>query len=394
MTTIIGIVVEHNPLHNGHLYHILESKKMQPDTIVVACMSGLFLQRGEPSILHSKIRTEWMLAHGVDLVVELPYAFSTAQASLFAEGAVRILASLSVDTIVFGSESNNIQSLETLAQMKVDKKAAIDVSVQSKMQQGLRYSNALSDALAEHMDHSQTFSFQPNDILGLAYIEAINKFAPHIKAKSIVRMHNAFGDTTLPESGHYFASATSIRHSIEKNEWAEIEQYVPTDVFNTLLHHQHSIGHWEKFYPFLQYRGLTMNENNAAEIAEISEGLEHRILKTLQQNQTFTDYMNALKTKRYPYNRLQRASLHLLTGATKSYIKSKQQEQHIPIRLLGMNTRGRQLLKHCNAPLFVSNSAWYKHDPFQLRLEQLYRFLYAPTQRAEMINNTTLPIIE
>ena len=47
---VIGLVVEYNPFHNGHLHHIQEIDKLFEDNIKIAVMSGDFVQRGEPSL--------------------------------------------------------------------------------------------------------------------------------------------------------------------------------------------------------------------------------------------------------------------------------------------------------------------------------------------------------
>ena len=47
----VGLVVEYNPFHNGHLYHLQKAKEVTGADVVVAVMSGNFTQRGEPTIL-------------------------------------------------------------------------------------------------------------------------------------------------------------------------------------------------------------------------------------------------------------------------------------------------------------------------------------------------------
>ena len=45
-TKSIGIIAEYNPFHNGHLYHLEESRRRSGAEVVIAAMSGNFLQRG------------------------------------------------------------------------------------------------------------------------------------------------------------------------------------------------------------------------------------------------------------------------------------------------------------------------------------------------------------
>ena len=52
------------------------------------------LQRGEPAIVDKWQRARAALENGVDLIVELPPAWSVQSADFFAKGAIRILQSL------------------------------------------------------------------------------------------------------------------------------------------------------------------------------------------------------------------------------------------------------------------------------------------------------------
>ena len=87
----VGIVVEYNPFHNGHAYHVQQAKKISKADVVVAVMSGYFLQRGEPALVSKWTRTNMALKAGVDIVIELPYAFATQKAEVFASGAISLL---------------------------------------------------------------------------------------------------------------------------------------------------------------------------------------------------------------------------------------------------------------------------------------------------------------
>ena len=106
-----GIIVEYNPFHSGHKFHI-ESAKKSADGII-AVMSGSFVQRGEPALLNKFIRAKTAIAGGADLVVELPFCFSCAPAQFFAEGGVRLIAATGIaESICFGSECGDIDLLK------------------------------------------------------------------------------------------------------------------------------------------------------------------------------------------------------------------------------------------------------------------------------------------
>ena len=67
---IAVIIAEYNPFHNGHAYHIAQTRKNGATHIAVV-MSGNFVQRGEPAFLEKHVRARAALSGGADLVLEL-----------------------------------------------------------------------------------------------------------------------------------------------------------------------------------------------------------------------------------------------------------------------------------------------------------------------------------
>ena len=80
---ILGLIVEYNPFHNGHLYHLKKSIEETNATHTVAIMSGNFLQRGEPALFDKYTRAYAAVKNGVDLVIELPTLFACQSAEIF-----------------------------------------------------------------------------------------------------------------------------------------------------------------------------------------------------------------------------------------------------------------------------------------------------------------------
>ena len=105
MNKICGIIAEYNPLHNGHIYHIRETRRIGKVDFVVAIISGNFMQRGVPAILDKWTRGRLAVEAGsVDLVLEIPYFIATESAEYYAKGSIGILESLGViDSVSFGS---------------------------------------------------------------------------------------------------------------------------------------------------------------------------------------------------------------------------------------------------------------------------------------------------
>ena len=113
-----GIIVEYNPFHNGHLYHLQRAREIAGADYIVAVMSGDFVQRGEPSLLDKYVRARMALLCGADLVLELPVPFATGSAGDFAAGAVSLLDKLGVvDALCFGSECGRMEPLLSLARL-------------------------------------------------------------------------------------------------------------------------------------------------------------------------------------------------------------------------------------------------------------------------------------
>ena len=100
--SIVGVIAEYNPFHNGHLYHLNKAKEMFKDSYFVLILIGNFTQRGEISVIDKWDKTKIALDYGYDLVIELPYVFATQSASYYAKGAIEILKKINCNYLVFG----------------------------------------------------------------------------------------------------------------------------------------------------------------------------------------------------------------------------------------------------------------------------------------------------
>ena len=91
MTKVYGFVAEFNPFHKGHQLFIEKIKQQYHPDVLIAVMSGNFVQRGDFAILDKWNRAQLAIENGVDLVVELPFAFALEPAQFFAQGALKLL---------------------------------------------------------------------------------------------------------------------------------------------------------------------------------------------------------------------------------------------------------------------------------------------------------------
>lgn len=326
-----------------------QTKKLTQSDIIIAVMSGPFLQRGEPALISKWYRTKMALANGVDLVVELPYVFATQKAETFANGAISILNALRVSEICFGSEDGQIENFYNTISVQKNEEETFNYLVKQFMDAGNSYAKATSDAFSHILTSEKNIDMsQPNNILGFQYMKAILSQNSSIQAQTIKRFASHYHDETFNDQ--HIASATSIRKQLfnEEGSFTTIKPFLPQATTSLLANYKQNYGilhNWEQYFSFFKYRLMTMSPGDLRHIYEIEEGLEHRILSKIQNSSSFYSFMEALKTKRYTWTRLQRACTHILTNTTKEEIRSANIEQHAPyIRLLGMSQKGQTYL--------------------------------------------------
>jgi predicted nucleotidyltransferase len=314
---IAGIITEYNPFHNGHIYHIQKTKELTNCDLLICVMSGHFVQRGEPTIIDKWTRTETALNNGIDLVLELPYPFVVQSAKHFANASIRILELVGCTDIVFGSESNDIESLTLMADLPIN----VD-GLKENLNMGMGYPKAYGLVQG---------SFHPNDILGIAYLKAISK--TQMKAHCIQRT-NHYHDEDL---NHSIASATAIRKALKEGK--DVTSYTP--MFKELSN-QKNID-WEDYFDYMKTKLLTINKEDLQTIFLIDEGLENHLKKQIRISNTFEEFMNNCIGRRYTRARIQRACVHLLTHTKRTEIPNLKTLNSI--RVLGFNSKGQSYLK-------------------------------------------------
>jgi len=360
MKKIIGVIAEYNPFHLGHRYQIEKIKELYPDSIIIAIISTNFTQRGDISLLNKWNKTTICLNEGIDLVIELPTLYATQSADIFAYGAISILNKFKIDTLVFGSETNDIDSFTTLANIQINNPKYPEL-VKNYLSLGLNYPTAMSKALKEL---TNTKIDKPNDLLALSYIKEIIKNNYPITPISIKRT-NDYHSNSLQNNTNII-NASLIREMFLNNQ--DISPYIPNNT-KELLYQYLSLN---KAYTILKYN-IINNENNLSTYLDIEEGLDKRILKYLDTSHTWIDLVNNLKTKRYTYNKINRTLLHLLLN-----IKKEDNTKEIYLRVLGFNNKGREYLKKLkkdtNLDIFTS---YRKNKSPLLDLEYHSTYIYS-----------------
>ena len=345
----VGIICEYNPFHNGHLYHIEKIKEIFDDPTIILVMSSHFTQRGNLSILNKWDKTEIALNNGVDLVIELPFEFSTQSSDIFAKGAIGILNHLQVEYIVFGSESNDIVKLNKLAE--VQNTIEYNFEVKKLMKEGTSYPVAASNAL-KHLHGEEVDT--PNDILALSYIKEIKRIKSDITPLSIKRT-NDFNSNKIQGN---IISANLIRNNLDK---IEISKYVPKNA----IKNYYNIN----YFNYLKYKILS--ENDLSIYQTVDEGIENKLKKQIINSYTLDDLILNIKSKRYTYNKINRMFIHILTSFTKEEAKKRKEIKYI--RVLGFNKKGREYLnsikKQIKVPIYTN---FNKELELELKVTKIY----------------------
>lgn len=389
-----GVIVEYNPFHNGHLYHLEQSKKKSNSDCVVAVMSGFFLQRGEPALVSKWARTKMALQAGVDLVIELPYAFSTQKAELFANGSISILEGLGVSEVCFGSESGDLDSFKRTVIVMNDNKEEFNRYLHSFVQEGNSYPKSASKAFqALSLTDDVVDLSQPNNILGFHYVKAIQDQQAKILPKTILRTGSNYHDEYFQSPT--IASATSIRKALFNGKSLnEVQSFLPDIALSCLNEYKSDYGQfhqWEDYFHLLKYKVLTTSPEELRAIYEVEEGLEHRFISMIKESHSFNEFMERIKTKRYTWTRLQRVCTHILTNTNKETMKSLTKENKASyIRLLGMSQAGRSYLqqnkKKFTLPL-ISKLGQYSDKMLELDIKasQVYGLILPEPARSKWL---------
>ncbi|MDN4523534.1 nucleotidyltransferase [Fictibacillus fluitans] len=360
-----GIIVEYNPFHNGHSYHLQQSKKQTQSDCIIAVMSGNFLQRGEPAIISKWERAKTALMGGADLIIELPYLFAVSPAPVFAKAGVRLLQALRAEALCFGSESGNIDLFyHTISQLE-KQKVLYDEAFQSYSKQGYSFPKASSLAAGSLSWESEALDLSlPNNILGMEYVRAMADSHAPMEAHTIKRIGASFHEERI--DAHQIASATSIRktlNSSRKPSVSSIEGAVPSYTSEALSHYMEENGQfttWDSLFPLLRYKLLATPAVELRKLYEVEEGLEYRLKETIRHADSFHTFMTALKTKRYTWTRLQRMCLHILNHISRPDAEAALKEGPPYVRILGMSDVGQRYLntvkKQADLPVLTTLS--------------------------------------
>ncbi len=341
---ICACVAEYNPFHLGHKKHIDYMKQVLGAEKIIVIMSGNFTQRGEIAVLDKFTRARHAIEAGADLVLELPTPLATANAEIFAKGAVNILNSLGViDGICFGVESGEKKDYILLADALNDESREYKKALKAELEKGISLAKAKFNALKNlgRDEFDQNLIASPNNILGLEYTKAILKLKSNMDIFPMLREgdHN---DESLKKG---ITSATSIRKVLKTGRKWKLRKSVPKFVYKDL-----------SVYPFAIENLIlaSVYKQSAKEMAKISdctEGLENRIKAFSKDNQDLETLVEKVSTKRYTKTRVRRILTANLLGVNK-YDLEDFLEEKLYAKVLAVKEESKDLIS-----LLVNNSS-------------------------------------
>lgn len=311
---VCGIAAEYNPFHNGHKYHIEETRKLTGCDVILAVMSGDFVQRGEPAVADKVRRAVTAVQNGVDIVIALPYIYSTQSATWFAHGTVSLMKLAGVDYISFGSECANLENLQEIADTSVNPD-----HLHVSMETGMSFPKAYS---------LLTTAMRPNDILAVSYLKEIA--GTDIKPVLIPRTSD-YSDDTMQE----VSSALAIRTALKEHR--SVAGQTP---MSELM--EEDIPWMEQYYPYLRTFLLLSNASELNRYQMFSEGIENHLRQQAKNCSTWQEFLRASVNYRYTASRIRRTCLQAMIQLTKEEVKRLGEPECLQV--LAFNDTGKQWL--------------------------------------------------
>lgn len=348
----VGIIAEYNPFHNGHKYQIEQARVQTNADIVIVAMSGNFLQRGVPAMFDKWTRANWALQNGVDLVIELPTAFSTQAADYFALGGTKLLNELNIDTLVFGVESGTASDYQNAAKWFISHESELR-SKWTDQKRELAYSQVVDQFVQKNNKGFQVDLSEPNNTLGFTYAKQMLKHGLNFNILPIKRKSAHYHDEIVNYKSQY-ASATAIRKRIMNLE--KITQYVPKSV-NESIDELYPVNPGD-LWPFIQYKVWNSLEDELKKIYEMDPGLEVKFKKAILNASSYEEFVGYIKSKHLTFNKINRLILYTLLDMTANQIDEDMDNGLTYIRLLAMNQEGQTYLNNTkasmNTPLYAN----------------------------------------
>jgi predicted nucleotidyltransferase len=415
--SVLGIVAEYNPLHKGHAWHIRKSLEETGAEAAVCVLSSQFVQRGEPALVNKTARTLMALQNGIDLVVELPCAFSCASAEYFASAAVGILHSLGVvTTLSFGSEEGTLEVLSRTADVLIEEPHEYKAALKGFLDEGLSFPAARQRALESYLPpESLDAVASPNNILAIEYLKALKRLKSPIQPITIPRVGQGYNESQI---GADFSSATAIRNFLRSTGKNGANYFPDSDELSrnmpgtslSILASEMNAGRGpvfpDVFESILLYLLRTSPGSSLTALPFMEEGLHNRLKKAAMEEDSLEGVIKSCTTGRYPSSRVKRILCSLLLGMTDVFFGELKDNGYVQyIRVLGFNDKGRGLLararKKAFLPILVKPSHYKRLEnplarklfEYEIKATDIYALAYRHPANKKGGQELTTPVV-
>ena len=334
----LAIISEYNPFHNGHDYIQKKAREITNADIVIAIMSGDFVQRGEISLIDKYKRANSAML-SADLVIEMPSFISLQAANLFARKNIEILNKLEIDYLAFGIENISEKNFLKTCEKIFENENRINIDTKSFLDEGMSFAKASYLASIKYIENKDFFS--ANNILALEYLRAIKKLNANIEIVPIKRKNSMNKDVELRKNS--FSSSSSIRNNIEN---IKIKDYLPNLSYNYIKEIKNEYNIFPQndlLYEIFRYK-ILIEEKNMDDILCYEDGMDNYLKKIAKDEIFYKDFINNSTSQRFTKSRIKRLMINYLLEN-----KTLLNEVDINfIKVLAFNENATKLFKETN----------------------------------------------
>ena len=317
--SVLGIVAEYDPFHNGHLHHLHKAmESISPSSVLVA-LSGPFKQRGEAALLSPFARARGAVDCGADTVFALPVLWTVRDAEHYALGAVSMLASLGATHLAFGAETADLPLLQRTAALLEDSPVQLRNALHAVLAEGKGYPAALAEAAGACIPESRSLLGHANNILAVCYLRAIRRLGLSLSPVVIPRTgsyHAATVDSSVP-------SASAVRESLCRGDWrvlSALPEASSSVVRSAFLARETT--EQSRLDTLLLDRLRSMKPEEASRLPDCPEGLDAALLNAARTAGSREELISLLTTRRYSSARISRLCAHALLGITREQLEN------------------------------------------------------------------------
>ena len=355
---ILGIVAEYDPFHNGHLYHIAESKKQTVPDLTYIVLSPCFKQRGSLALLSPSDRARCALEAGADAVFYLPVCWTLRDAEHYALGAVSLLSGLGATHIAFGAETPDPELLGRAADLLENPSSRFDEILKQRLAGGAGWPAAVSAALTDVLPGAAGLLDRPNNILAVCYLRALRRLSLSLTPVVIRRSGSYHAASVVPEA----PSASALREALMRGSYSQAFSAVPPYTAGILRRRflDGRVPDSRILDALLLSKLRAMTESEYRLLPDLSEGMECVLQTAARTAATREELIAWLTGKRYPSARISRLCACALLGLTSEQLSGAPLPENALLLGLRKNREMTSRWKDLPIPMIASFTEWKK----------------------------------